>query len=115
MKGAFHVLRSAVDAIVKDLEKNSYVLLKGRRFSGKTYCLCSIAEYYKTKDIYFFPSISYVDEDVIQKIFDTVQNSLFLFDSNSISPSVYGLIVDYSSSLKENNNLMVIAANTNDN
>lgn len=115
MKGAFHVLRSPVDAIVKDLEKNSYVLLKGRRFSGKTYCLCSIAEYYKTKDIYFFPSTSYVDEDVIQKIFDTVQNSLFLFDSNSISPSVYGLIVDYSSSLKENNNLMVIAANTNDN
>lgn len=115
MKGSFHILRTAVNSIKEELKKNSYVLLKGRRFSGKTYCLCSIAEFYRTKDIYYFPSTSYVDEEVIQKIFDIAQNSLFLFDSNSITSSVYSLIVGYASSLKDNNNLMVIAANTNDN
>ena len=114
-KGALHILRNAIKSVRIELDAQSYVLLKGRRFSGKTYCLCSLAEYYRTKDVFYFPSASYADEDVIQNMFNSAHNSLFLFDSNSVTPDVYALIIKYASALKKRNNYMVVAANTNDN
>lgn len=113
--GAFHIARTAVHEIIQELFNHSYVLLKGRRFSGKTYVLCSVAEHYRTKDIFYFPSTSFIDEDVLQTIFDSQSDSLFLFDSNSISPDEYALLLKYAPELKKRNNLMVIAANTSDN
>ena len=113
--GAFHIARTAVSEIIQELSDHSYVLLKGRRFSGKTYVLCSVAEYYRTKDVFYFPSTSFVDEDILQAIFDSQSDSLFLFDSNSVSPDEYALLLRYAPKLKKRNNLMVIAANTSDN
>lgn len=115
MRGAFHIARTAVNQIIQELSENSYVLLKGRRFSGKTHVLCCVADFYRTKDVFYFPSTSFVDEDVLQGIFDSQKDSLFLFDSNSITPDEYALLIKYAPQLKKNNNLMVIAANTNDN
>lgn len=114
-KGALHVFRNVLHDIQHELNKSSVVLLKGRRFSGKTYVLCSLAEYYKKKDVFYFPSESFADEEVIELVLSTQKNSLFLFDSNSISPDVYGLIIKLSITLKENNNYLVIAINSNDN
>ena len=115
MHGAFHIARTAVHQIIQELSEHSYVLLKGRRFSGKTHVLCSVAEYYKTKDVFYFPSSSFVDEDVLRKIFDSQKNCLLLFDSNSTTPDEYALLIKNAPELKKNNNLMVVAANTNDN
>lgn len=114
-KGALHIWRTAVKLIITELKSNNYVLLKGRRFSGKTYVLCSLAEYFKTKDVLYFPSTSFADEEIVQLVFTLQKNSLFLFDSNSITPDVYALLTKYAPILKENNNYMVVAANSNDN
>ncbi len=115
LKGALHIFRNALHDIQHELNASSFVLLKGRRFSGKTYVLCSLAEYYKKKDVFYFPSESFVDEEVVELVLSSQKNSLFLFDSNSISPDVYALIIKLSITLKENNNYLVIAINSNDN
>ncbi len=60
-------------------------------------------------------SSSFVDEDVLRKIFDSQKNCLLLFDSNSTTPDEYALLIKNAPELKKNNNLMVVAANTNDN
>lgn len=114
-KGALHIFRNALRDIQRELNAYSFVLLKGRRFSGKTYVLCSLAEYYKKKDVFYFPSESFADEEVVELVLSSKKNSLFLFDSNSISPDVYALIIKSSIALKENNNYLVIAINSNDN
>lgn len=115
MKGALHIFRNAVRDIQKELSISSFVLLKGRRFSGKTYVLCSLAEYYKKRDVFYFPSDSFADEEVAELVLSSQKNSLFLFDSNSISPDVYSLIIKSCDELKKNNNYLVIAINSNDN
>lgn len=115
LKGGLHIFRNALRDIQRELNKSSFVLLKGRRFSGKTYVMCSLAEYYKKRDVFYFPSESFADEEVVELVLSTQKNSLFLFDSNSISPDVYALIIKSSITLKENNNYLVIAINSNDN
>lgn len=114
-KGSLHIRRNIVNAIIEELENNSYVLLKGRRFSGKTFVLCSLIEHFKSKDILFFPSTCFSDEEVIEKVFLNQKNSVFIFDSNSLTPDAYGLILKYSDSLKLNNNFMIITTNSSDN
>lgn len=114
-KGAFHIVRNAVRDIISIINSNTSVLLKGRRFSGKTYILCSLVDYYKTKDIYYFPSTSFADEDVVDNLLSNNQNSLFLFDSNSITQEVYRLLIKHGPKLSDNNNQLVIAINSSDN
>ncbi len=114
-KGAFHILREVVNDISKCLENNFCVLLKGRRFSGKTYILCSITERFKTNDIFYFPSTTFADEEIVENLLLTSKNSLFLFDSNSITPDVYGLLLQFGEKLESNNNRLVIAINSSDN
>ena len=115
LKGALHIFRNALRDIQRELNASSFVLLKGRRFSGKTYVMCSLAEYYKKREVFYFPSESFADEEVVELVLSSQRNSLFLFDSNSISPDVYALIIKLSAMLKENNNYLVIAINSNDN
>lgn len=110
-----HIFRNALRDIQRELNASSFVLLKGRRFSGKTYIMCSLAEYYKKRDVFYFPSESFADEEVVELVLSSQKNSLFLFYSNSISPDVYALIIKLSIALKENNNYLVIAINSNDN
>lgn len=114
-KGALHIRRIIVNTIIEELEKNSCVLLKGRRFSGKTFVLCSLIEHFKSKDIFFFPSTYFSDEEVIERVFSNQKNSVFIFDSNSLTPEAYGLILKYSEDLKSYNNYLIITTNSNDN
>ena len=66
--------------------------------------MCSLAEYYKKRDVFYFSSESFADEEVVELVLSSQKNSLFLFYSNSISPDVYALIIKLSIALKENNN-----------
>lgn len=115
IKGELHIRRDVVLNLIHELETNSYVLLKGRRFSGKTYALCSLAERYKNRDVLYFPSTTFIDEDVLNRVLMTQKNSLFLFDSNSLSPDAYALLINYASELRNDNNYMVIATSSSDN
>ena len=114
-KGAFHILRDAVNQVAEDLKSNVCVLLKGRRFSGKTYVLCSLTERFKTRDIFYFPSDTFADEEIVERLLSSSKNCLFLFDSNSITPDVYGLLLKSGALLEEKNNKLVIAINSSDN
>lgn len=114
-KGAFHILRDAVNQIARDLKSNTCVLLKGRRFSGKTYVLCSLTERFKTKDVFYFPSATFADEEIVERLLNNCKNSLFLFDSNSITPDVYGLLLKSGALLEEKKNKLVVAINSSDN
>lgn len=114
-KGAFHILRNAVNQVAEKLKGNICVLLKGRRFSGKTYILCNLTERFKTRDIFYFPSATFVDEEIVDRLLSRSKNGLFLFDSNSITPDVYGLLLKSGTLLKEKNNKLVIAINSSDN
>lgn len=114
-KSDLHVSRTLIQKIINSLNENSIVLLKGRRFSGKTYLLCSIIEKFKKSDIYFFPSFSFTDESIVDNLIVNSNNCLFVFDSNSITPDLYGLILNKFELLTRNNNKMIIAVNSSDN
>ena len=115
LKSTLHIYRDCNKEIQDELDKTSFVLLKGRRFSGKTYVLCNLAEYYKKRDVFYFPSEIFVDEELILKILESQKDSIFLFDSNSMSSNVYGLLIDLRTRLNNNNNKVVIAINSSDN
>ena len=68
LKGALHIFRNALRDIQRELNASSFVLLKGRCFSGKTYVLCSLAEHYKKRDVFYFPSESFADEEVVELV-----------------------------------------------
>ncbi|MEY8356775.1 SIR2 family protein [Lachnospiraceae bacterium 54-53] len=114
-KGALHVLRDIERDIINNLPNNNCIILKGRRFSGKTFILCSLIQRFKNMDVFYFPSSIFMDEEVIEKLILESNNSLFLFDSNSITQDVYGLIIKYTEYIKEHNIKMVFAVNSNDN
>jgi hypothetical protein len=114
-KGGMHVLRNCVNKVEDLLNNHSCVVIKGRRFSGKTYLLSSLCERQLKYTIYFFPSTSLADEQLLFNMLQNNNNSLFIFDSNSLSASCYRLISNSFTLLKSNNNKIITVANSNDN
>lgn len=113
-KGMLHVFRHVIYLIQKELEINHAVLLRGRRFSGKTYILSSLVEYYKNRDVLYFPSDTFIDEDVVEQILSEQKNSVLLFDSNSITQEVYYLLIEKYAEFEKRDNYLVVAINSND-
>lgn len=113
--GGMHILRNCLEEVEKRLETENCVILKGRRFSGKTYLISNLLEHQKRYAQYFFPSSSNVDEEVIFRLLINEKNSLFVFDSNSLSASSYRLIANSNEWLVRNSNKVVVAINSNDN
>ena len=105
--------------ILKDLENSlnyfNIVFVEGRRFSGKTALLSTLCEKEKRKTIFFFPSTTQENIDIIYNILEKNQNSYLLFDSNSLSSECYYMLRDISEILVKNNNKLVIALNQSDN
>lgn len=113
--GGMHILRNCLEEVEKRLETENCVILKGRRFSGKTYLISNLLEHQKRYAQYFFPSSGNVDEEVIFRLLINEKNSLFVFDSNSLSASSYRLIANSNEFLVRNSNKVVVAINSNDN
>lgn len=115
LKSGMYLYRNAIKQIRDLIDKNSCVIIKGRRFSGKTHILCSICEEQKKYKNYFFPSNSLYDEELIYDLLNKCNNSLFLFDSNSVSTATYMMIANSDYLLNRNNNKIIIVSNSNDN
>lgn len=109
-----HIERDCVDEISSKLEDNNFILLKGRHFSGKTYVLASLVNKIKNKQIIFFPSFCEVDSNVVSNLFLNTKDTIFLFDSNSITPSIYDKIKEEKDTIINNGNKLVMAINSND-
>lgn len=114
-KGGMHVIRNCVEEIEQQLKENNCVIIKGRRFSGKTFVMLSLCERQKKSSIYFFPSTTFVDEQLVYLLLNNEHDSWFVFDSNSISNGCYRLLVNSYALLKKNSNRLVIGINSNDN
>ncbi|WP_159886065.1 SIR2 family protein [Paenibacillus puerhi] len=114
-KGGLHVHRSIIKNLENKIDQNECVVVRGRRFSGKTYLLCSLLERQKKYTTYFFPSTSQVDEELIFNLFTKCQRSLFVFDSNSLSSSAYKFVANSQHLLEDRENKIVISVNSNDN
>lgn len=108
------VMRKCVSAIETYLSNNSSVVVRGRRFSGKTLVLSILAERYQKYTVFFFPSEYMIDEDLLHSILESSTETLFLFDSNSLSDYAYHLVAHSDELLKSRNNKLVVATNTND-
>jgi hypothetical protein len=107
--------RTCVKEIEKELDLNNSVVVKGRRFSGKSMVLMMLCATHKAYSAYYFPSGSTIDSDALKDILTRVSNCIFLFDSNSLSKDSYLMIAHASTSIKVRNNKIVIAVNSNDN
>lgn len=76
--------------------------------------LSILAERYQKYTVLFFPSEFMVDEDLLHSILENSTETLFLFDSNSLSDYAYQLVAHSEKLLKKKNNKLVVATNTND-
>lgn len=107
--------RSCLAEIDESLKTYNLLFIEGRRFAGKTSLLCTVCEREKRRSIYFFPSTTLESTDVILNIIETTQNSLLIFDSNSLSVESYYMLQDVNDILKKNNNSIIVALNQSDN
>lgn len=114
-KGGMHVLRNCVSEIEEQLENTECVIVKGRRFSGKTFLMLSLCERRKDYPVYFFPSTTSVDEQTLFAMMEREHKSYFIFDSNSISKDCYRLLTNSHDVIIKNKNKIVIAVNSSDN
>ena len=113
-KPATTIQRTLIGLLKSRLSKSSCVVIKGRRFSGKTVLLCLLRESMPRYTIYFFPSSTSFDEYVITRMIKEKKESLFIFDSNSMVSDVYLTIAHSKKILDENSSKIIIASNTND-
>ena len=108
------IQRTLLRLLQNRLEKATCVVIKGRRFSGKTTLLCLLRENTPRYTTYFFPSSTSYDEYVITRMIADKKNSLFIFDSNSMISDVYLAIAHSKKILDDNLSKIVVASNTND-
>lgn len=107
--------RDCMDEIDTALEQYNIVFVEGRRFSGKTALLCKLCEKEKRRTVFFFPSTTLENSDVIQKIVEKHKSGLLLFDSNALSVESYYMLRDEFDILIKNDNRIVIVLNQSDN
>lgn len=110
-----HIVRTVIPKITMELKENDSLIIMGRRFSGKTSLIakiCTTMTQYKTM---YFPSSSFVDADILDKLLKSSYSTLFVFDSNSLSWETYRLIKDSSKLLHERQNKIIVAINSADN
>lgn len=110
-----NVRRTAIKKIDSILKNKYSVIIKGRRFSGKTSLISEICSYYKTKKIYYFPSKSQIDVYLIEQLMNTTNDTLFIFDSNSISVDCHYYLSHAITRLRITNNTIILAVNSSDN
>ncbi len=113
-KTATTIQRTLLQRLQSRLTTSTCVVIKGRRFSGKTTLLCLLSENMPRYTRYFFPSSTSFDEYLITRMIKEKTNSIFIFDSNSMVSEVYLTIAHSKSNLDKNSNKVVIASNTND-
>jgi hypothetical protein len=82
---AYHIKRDIEDAILRSIEEGPLSIVRGRRFSGRTLLLRSIAFAAKAREVFFIDSNTRVSNEVLDQLLER-ENSLILFDTNSLTP-----------------------------
>lgn len=110
IKPDFVIERTITDNILKSINVNPITVLRGRRFSGKSYLALNIAEKNRQKNFYYFPSIMKIDKKTLESLL-LLENSLIFFDSNVLDQELAFLINKSYLQLKNNNTSVVIICN----
>jgi energy-coupling factor transporter ATP-binding protein EcfA2 len=106
----YSIDRDTVKDIYAGMEQNQVVIIKGRRFSGKTTLLKSISKNVKSKKSYFFPSINTLNIEDIKRMC-SIKNSVYFVDSNVITYQEATAIRKGIPELAKNKSNFVIACN----
>lgn len=109
-----YVQRDISVNILESISKENFFVIHGRRFSGKTYVLNYIIENTPKYDKFMFPSNTSFDDNFVESILDESKNSIFIFDSGSITSEVYTMILRKKTSIVGRNNKIIIVSNTNE-
>ncbi|WP_145927197.1 hypothetical protein [Jeongeupia sp. USM3] len=102
----FCSVRTVVDSIERQITNNQFVILCGRRFSGKTTALIQCLERIKNYQSHYFSSQQPLNSRPIDLV-RGVSNSLFIFDSNYLRANIIGDLIKYGGS-----NKFIIARNS---
>lgn len=109
----FFINRDIELVISEHLDKCPIHILYGPRVSGKTYVLLSFVRNIQNRKVYFFDSRERISASAFEVLIKQT-NSLFLFDTHSLSKDqIYHLLYN-SKTLKNNKNQVIFAVNTSD-
>lgn len=108
------IKRDIVDNILYELDKEHFFVIQGRRFSGKTYLINYITQHAPAYDKFLFPSNISFDDSFIENLLEKTNNSIFIFDSNAMTPEIYTLILIKKQVIVEHHNKIVVVSNTNE-
>ena len=107
--GGMYIERSIMSEIIEAINRGKNILIDGGRFSGKTSLLAGIISKISNKTIYFFPSTESVDESILEELFVTERDALFIFDNNSVMGGSFRYVIDSTKILSERRNQVVMA------
>ncbi len=107
IKPDYIIERSIGSKILKSAVENSITIIKGRRFSGKSYLALYLAEKNKHKDCYYFPSTMKIDQEILLSMIKK-ENALIIFDSNVLDQEQAFLIKKSFDNLKKHKTSVVI-------
>lgn len=103
----FFISREITKNIITDIEKFNLQFVIGSSYSGKTYIFYDIATKIKDQDIFIFETKDRISDKAFINLLNK-ENSIFLFDSNSLSINQIELIMKKLYLLKSNNNKAII-------
>ena len=106
---AYYVRRDIEENMVKLLGETPLVLVRGRRFSGRTLLLKSIAASAITKNVFFVDSNSSISVETLEHMLEKT-NSLFLFDTNSLTSETAFLLTRRAKDMLRHGSGAVVAA-----
>lgn len=106
----FCIRRDMEDEILRATEISPLVLIRGRRFSGKTILLRSLAASAKAKNVYLVDSDMRISDEVLDELC-AVGNGLFLFDTNVLTPESAHSLSRRLHTLKQNGSAAIVAVN----
>ena len=109
-----YILRDLVDTLEKCFKSNPIVCVYGRHLSGKTALLCLLAEREKQRTVCYFPSDIEIDEDVVHRLIMEKENTLFLFDTNSLDRKYYNTLWDLRENIIKANSTVVLTLERDD-
>ena len=107
---AYHIRRDIEDTILRASDEVPLSLIRGRRFSGRTLLLRSIAFASKAREIYFIDSNTRVSEEVLDQLLQS-GNSLLLFDTNSLTTDTAMSLARQLGKLDQRGSSAIVAVN----
>ncbi|WP_240636865.1 SIR2 family protein [Paenibacillus silvae] len=109
----FFSRRSIVNETVRGMSSLNLQFIYGHRVSGKTYCLLEIIDRIKNKSVYFYPSKYTISDSMIDEILKH-NDSVFLFDTETLTASQINSFEEKLSSIKKQNLNLIFAINSSD-